>query len=254
MEDTTGVRINKYLSEAGICSRRQADCLIAEGKVLINGKTAQPGQKVTASDIVICEGKTVTAGQKRVLLMLNKPVGIECTTDRRNPDNIVDYVGYPVRIYPVGRLDKNSCGLILLSNDGAFANQLMKAANYHEKEYIVTVNKPITKEFITQMAGGVHITASRNGAVILDAVTRPCPVKQIGERTFQIILTQGLNRQIRRMCQALGYEVKTLKRIRIVNLELGTLKEGQWKAVTPQMWQALEQAMAENNHRRVQKS
>jgi 23S rRNA pseudouridine2604 synthase len=251
MEEKNGIRINKYLSEYGICSRRQADKLIEAGAVLVNGVAATPGMKVTDTDVVLCQGVLVRAVKKQILIMLNKPEGIECTTDAANPDNIVDFVGYPTRIYPVGRLDKNSCGLILLSNDGTLANNLMRAANYHEKEYVVTVNQPVTKPFLTKMAKGVHIRASRNGTVILDAVTRPCKVwaEKENDKTFHIILTQGLNRQIRRMCDALGYQVIKLKRVRIVNIKLGTLPEGKWQEVPAAQIKELEQQVNKGGRR-----
>ena len=207
-------RINKYLSEVGYCSRRAADQLIEEGKVTINGKVPEMGTKVEDGDEVRVNGKLigVPAKQKHVYLAFNKPVGIVCTTDTRvEPDNIIDYINYPKRIFPIGRLDKPSEGLIFLTNDGDIVNKILRARNNHEKEYIVTVNQPITKDFITKM---------RSGVPILDTVTKKCVVKQLGPKKFKIILTQGLNRQIRRMCEHLGYRVRTLKRIRIMNITL----------------------------------
>lgn len=217
------IRLNKYLSDAGFCSRREGDRLIEAGRVLVNGKIAVMGQKVTLNDKVEVEDKAVIREEERILIALNKPVGIECTSDRSNKDNIIDFVKYPKRIYPIGRLDKNSQGLILLTNDGELVNNILKASNYHEKEYIVTVDKQITDEFIKKMSDGVEI---------LDTVTRPCIVEKINTNTFSIVLTQGLNRQIRRMCEALGYKVQKLKRIRIMNIKLGNLKKGTYRDVT----------------------
>lgn len=217
------MRINKYLSEAGVCSRREADRLIEAGKVTVDGITATPGIKVTADMKIICDGKPVKREDEFVLIALNKPIGIECTSDRNNPDNIIDFVKYPKRIYTIGRLDKNSEGLILLTNDGDIVNKISKSSNLHEKEYIVKVNKNITGEFLKQMQDGVKI---------LDRITRPCKVYQESKDTFHIILTQGLNRQIRRMCEALGYRVLELKRIRIMNIQLGRLKTGTYRNVT----------------------
>lgn len=208
------VRINKYLSEIGYCSRRAADKLIEEGKITINGKVPEMGTKVEDGDEVRVDGKLVgkPSEQKHVYLAFNKPVGIVCTTDTRvEPDNIIDYINYPKRIFPIGRLDKPSEGLIFLTNDGDIVNKILRARNNHEKEYIVTVNRPINKDFINKMS---------NGVPILDTVTRKCVVKQLGPQKFKIILTQGLNRQIRRMCEHLGYRVRTLKRIRIMNISL----------------------------------
>jgi 23S rRNA pseudouridine2604 synthase len=218
-----GIRINKYLSDAGVCSRREADRYIAQGRVTINGTTAVMGSKVMAGDTVMLDSKPVEIDESFVLIAFNKPRGIVCTTDKREKDNIVDYIKYNKRIYPVGRLDKDSEGLILLTNDGSIVNKILKASNYHEKEYVVTVNKPITNEFLKGMASGVPI---------LDTVTRPCTIKAIDRYTFRIILTQGLNRQIRRMCEYFGYKVIALKRIRIMNIQLGHLKVGEYRNVT----------------------
>ncbi len=217
------IRINKFLSEAGVCSRREADRYIEEGKVKIDGVTAQMGSKVTKDNVVTFCGKPVKQEEKLVLIAFHKPVGIVCTTDRNEPDNIIDYISYNMRIYPIGRLDKDSEGLILLTNDGNIVNKILRAENNHEKEYIVTVNKEITAEFIKKMSSGVPI---------LDRVTKPCKLEQIDKYTFSIILTQGLNRQIRRMCEHLGYRVVHLKRIRIMNILLGRLKEGDYRNVT----------------------
>lgn len=217
------IRLNKFLSDAGFCSRREADRLVEQGRVKVNGKSAVVGQKVTLKDVVEADGKLISREQEQILLAFNKPVGIECTSDLTNPDNIIDYINYEKRIYPIGRLDKNSQGLILLTNDGSLVNNILKGSNYHEKEYIVTVDKPITEEFIKNMSEGVEI---------LEQITRPCKVSQINRHTFNIILTQGLNRQIRRMCEALGYKVQKLKRIRIMNIELGNLPKGTYRNVT----------------------
>ena len=197
--NTEEIRLNKFLSDAGFCSRRQADRLIEEGHVKVNNETALMGQKVNLLDKVTVDGKEVSREEEQIVIAFNKPVGVECTTDKNNPDNIVDYINYKKRIYPIGRLDKNSQGLILLTNDGALVNNILKASNYHEKEYVVTVDKPITEEFIKQMSKGVKI---------LDQVTRPCVVKKVNKHTFNIILTQGLNRQIRRMCETLGFKFR----------------------------------------------
>ncbi len=207
------VRINKFLSQVGYCSRRKADELIEQGRVTINGEIPLLGQKITSEDSVQVDGKPIAQRtEKHVYLAFNKPVGIVCTTDTRvEKDNIIDYIGYPTRIFPIGRLDKMSEGLILMTSDGEIVNKILRSKNNHEKEYVVTVDKPITQEFVEQMSGGVPI---------LDTVTKPCKVKQTGKKTFKIILTQGLNRQIRRMSEHLGYRVKKLKRIRVMHLNL----------------------------------
>jgi 23S rRNA pseudouridine2604 synthase/16S rRNA pseudouridine516 synthase len=207
-------RINKYLSEVGFCSRRAADILIEEGKVTINGEITEIGSKVEEGDQVEVEGQKIinSIKQKNIYLAFNKPIGIVCTTDRRvEPDNIIDFIKYPRRIFPIGRLDKPSEGLIFLTNDGDIVNKILRARNNHEKEYIVSVNRPINKDFIQRMSNGVEI---------LDTITKNCFVKQLGQKKFKIILTQGLNRQIRRMCESLGYRVKSLKRVRIMNIKL----------------------------------
>ena len=207
-------RINKYLSEVGYCSRRRADRLIEEGKVTINGKIPKIGSKVEDGDQVEIEGQIIEKSRKKkfVYLAFNKPVGIVCTTDRGvEPDNIIDFIKYPKRIFPIGRLDKSSEGLIFLTNDGDIVNKILRARNNHEKEYIVSVNRPINKEFIQTMSNGVEI---------LETKTKNCFVKKLGPKKFRIILTQGLNRQIRRMCESLGYRVKSLKRVRIMNIKL----------------------------------
>ena len=211
------IRLNKFLSDAGVCSRREGDRLIEAGKVVVNGKVALMGQKVTINDDIVVNGQRVSREDERILIALNKPVGIECTTDLNNKDNIVDFVNYSKRIYPVGRLDKKSQGLILMTNDGSLVNSILKASNGHEKEYHVWTDKQITDEFVEKMSSGVEI---------LDTVTRPCKVVRLKKNMFSIVLTQGLNRQIRRMCEALGYRVVKLKRIRIMNIELGNLPIG----------------------------
>ena len=217
------VRLNKYLSEAGVCSRREADRLIESGKVTVDGVTAQMGMRVTAGQIVKVGKKTVSKQDEMIVLAVNKPKGIVCTEHQRERDSIVRFLNYPVRVTYAGRLDKDSRGLLLMTNNGDIINQMMRAANRHEKEYKVTVDKEITEQFIKKMSEGVPI---------LDTVTRPCTVKKIGKYTFSIILTQGLNRQIRRMCAAFGYEVKDLVRIRIMNIRLGSLKEGAYRKLT----------------------
>ena len=207
-------RINKYLSEVGFCSRRAADILIEEGKVTINGEITEIGSKVEEGDQVEVEGKKIIKSikQKKIYLAFNKPIGIVCTTDRRvEPDNVIDFIKYPERIFPIGRLDKPSEGLIFLTNDGDIVNKILRARNNHEKEYIVSVNRLINSDFIKSMSNGVKI---------LDTITKKCFVEQLGPKTFKIILTQGLNRQIRRMCESLGYSVRSLKRVRIMNIKL----------------------------------
>lgn len=220
----SGIRINKYLSEAGFCSRRKADRLVEEGRVTINGIVPEMGQKVNPDDMVAVDGKTITNKDTEFdYILFNKPVGIVCTTDtKREKDNIIDYINYPKRIFPIGRLDKPSEGLIILTNDGDIVNKILRSKNNNEKEYIVTVNKPITSFFIDQM---------RNGVPILDTVTKKCEVKQLSTYVFKIVLTQGLNRQIRRMCEHLDYDVKALKRVRIMNLKLDT-PVGKWRKIT----------------------
>lgn len=218
------IRLNKYLSEAGVCSRREADRLIEAGKVTVDGVTASMGMKVVPGQQVVCDGKTVGGKDRPVLLAVNKPRGIVCTTsDKDRAENIVEFLNYPIRVYPVGRLDKESEGLLLMTNQGEMMDQILRGRNGHEKEYQVTVDKKITGDFIRRMGAGV---------AILDTVTRPCEVEQTGEKTFRIILTQGLNRQIRRMCEVLGYQVTKLRRVRIMNIKLGNLKTGAYREVT----------------------
>jgi 23S rRNA pseudouridine2604 synthase len=224
MSDLPQTRINKYLSEVGYCSRRAADKLIAEGRITINGAVPELGTKVVAGDEVRVNGELVSPSEeKRVYLAFHKPVGIVCTTDTQvEPDNIIDYIGYPVRIFPIGRLDKPSEGLIFLTNDGDIVNKILRARNNHEKEYEVSVDKPIDSAFVHAMG---------NGVPILDTVTRKCKVRREGKTHFRIVLTQGLNRQIRRMCEHLGYRVTKLKRVRIMNVKLD-LPAGQWRDLT----------------------
>lgn len=221
MSNPSAVRINKYLSEIGYCSRRAADKLIDAGRISVNGKKVEMGTKVLPSDQIFVDGKPLNRKKdKPVYLAFNKPVGIVCTTDTRvEKDNIIDYINYPSRIFPIGRLDKPSEGLIFLTNDGDIVNKILRAHNQHEKEYVVAVNKPITADFIKRM---------QNGIPILGTVTRKCWVKQTHKQEFRIILTQGLNRQIRRMCEYLGYRVTRLKRVRIMNVQLD-VKLGQWR-------------------------
>ncbi len=216
-------RINKYLSEVGYCSRRKADKLIEEGKVTINGKIPEIGTKVNDDDQVEVEGQIIEkfTKQKNIYLAFNKPVGIVCTSDRRvEPDNIIDFINYPTRIFPVGRLDKTSEGLIFLTNDGDIVNKILRARNNHEKEYIVSLNRPINRDFIQSMSNGVEI---------LGTITKNCFVKKLGQKKFKIVLTQGLNRQIRRMCESLGYRVLSLKRVRIMNIKLD-IPTGKYRA------------------------
>ena len=225
------IRLNKYLSEAGVCSRREADRLIESGIVTVDGKTAAPGMKVEDGQEVRVGKKVVKSKTEKTVLAVYKPAGIVCTEDKREKKNIIRFLNYPVRVTYAGRLDKDSEGLLIMTNDGDLINGIMRARYAHEKEYKVRVNKEITLEFIEKMSRGVHI---RDKEKNLDAVTRPCTVKKTGKYTFSIILTQGLNRQIRRMCEALGYKVDVLKRIRIMNVELGDLKPGQVRELTEQ--------------------
>lgn len=221
--DSEGIRLNKYIASSGLCSRREADTLIENGKVTINGEPAVQGNKVFDGDVVKVSGRTITPDDDMIYIAFNKPLGVTCTTDRRDPSNIIDYIGFKDRIFPVGRLDKNSSGLILLTNDGSIVNRLLRAENGHEKEYLVTVNRPYDKAFIKEMESGVPV---------LGQLTLPCKLKPAGDKTFRIILHQGLNRQIRRMCEYLGYKVTRLKRIRFMNIQLGDLETGKWRYLT----------------------
>lgn len=229
-------RINKYLSEAGYCSRREADKLIDQGRVTINGEVPEMGTKISPSDIVRVDGKPISKqDEKHVYIAFNKPVGIVCTTDSGvEKDNIIDFINYPKRIFPIGRLDKGSEGLIFLTNDGDIVNKILRARNNHEKEYVVTVNKPISSTFIDRMGMGISI---------LDTVTKKCEVEKLGNYDFRIVLTQGLNRQIRRMCEALGYEVTSLKRVRIMNVLLD-VPVGEWRDITEEELKAINEMVS----------
>jgi 23S rRNA pseudouridine2604 synthase len=217
-------RLNKYISETGVCSRRGADKLIEEGRILVNGKIPELGTRVDDDDEITLDGKPIKEKEKFVYLAFNKPVGITCTTEKKVEGNIIDYLNYPKRIYPIGRLDKPSEGLIFLTNHGDIINMILRAGNNHEKEYEVSVDQPITDNFIYRMS---------NGVPVLDTITKNCKVKRTSKYTFNIILTQGLNRQIRRMCAHLGYKVTRLKRTRIMNVELGNLALGKYRNLTP---------------------
>ncbi|MBE5766612.1 MAG: 23S rRNA pseudouridine(2604) synthase RluF [Clostridiales bacterium] len=229
MENNT-IRINKYLADSGVCSRREADRMIEDGRVRIDGVRAVLGDVVGPDSKVLVDGSPIKPKSKKVYIALNKPVGIVCTADPREPDNIVDFIGHKERIYPIGRLDKDSEGLILLTSDGDIVNKILRAGGGHEKEYEVEVDKPVTEEFLRSMASGVPI---------LDTVTLPCKIRKTGEKRFTLTLVQGLNRQIRRMCLYLGYNVVSLKRVRIMNIRLGELKSGHWRNLTPQELKAL---------------
>ncbi len=222
MPNDTSISINKFIAGTGLCSRREADKMLDAGRVQLNGTVAKKGNRVENGDEVTIDGNALTTKPEAVYLALHKPPGITCTTDLRDKTNIIDFVNYPERIFPIGRLDKPSTGLILLTNDGDIVNKILRVENAHDKEYIVTVNKPINREFIKRMAGGLPI---------LDQVTKRCEVEKMGKHKFRIILTQGLNRQIRRMCEYLGFEVRTLKRIRIMNVRLGELPVGEWRTL-----------------------
>lgn len=218
------ISLNKYISGTGICSRREADRLIQDGRVTLNGQPTKTGNRVLPGDVVKIDGKPLQAKPQTLYIAFNKPVGIICTTDPKEPQNIVRFIGHPERLFPIGRLDKASQGLIFLTNDGDIVNKILRAGNQHEKEYVVTVNRPITPAFVREMARGVPI---------LGTVTQPCRVRALDDHTFNIILTQGMNRQIRRMCEHLGYEVARLKRVRIMNVNLGSLPLGKWRPLTP---------------------
>lgn len=232
------IRLNKYLSEAGVCSRREADRLTEAGLVTVDGRTAVMGMKISSDAIVKVRGETVKKEEEKVLLAFHKPAGVVCTAQKKERNNVIDYLNYPKRIFPVGRLDKDSTGLLLMTNDGELVNKIMRAGNYHEKEYLVTVNKPVTEDFCKRMASGVPI---------LDTVTRKCKVEQTGEKEFRIILTQGLNRQIRRMCETLGYRVTALKRVRIMNICLGRLKEGTYRKIEGKEKKELERLLTSSS-------
>jgi 23S rRNA pseudouridine2604 synthase len=217
------LRLNKYISETGACSRREADKWIEAGRVTLNGRIAALGTQVQGGDEVRIDGTLIGAKKKQIYIALNKPVGITCTTETDIEDNIIDLVGHPERIFPIGRLDKDSEGLILLTNNGDIVNEILRSENNHEKEYIVTVDRPITDLSLQMMASGVKI---------MGELTKPCKVSRIDQKSFRMILTQGLNRQIRRMCSALGYKAQRLQRVRIMNIRLGTLGAGQWRHLT----------------------
>ena len=223
MQENTGKRLNKFIADSGYCSRREADRLIEEGRVQVDGRTGSLGDRVLDGMTVIVDGHRLSERGERVYIILNKPRGIVCTADPREPMNVVDYIAYPIRIFPVGRLDKDSEGLLLLTSDGEIVNRLLRAAGGHEKEYEVEVDHPLTREFMDHMMRGVPI---------LDTVTLPCRLRRTGNRSFNLILVQGLNRQIRRMCEALGYTVTKLRRIRINNIRIGDLQPGQWRELT----------------------
>ena len=238
-EDKPLTRINKHLSEIGYCSRREADRLVAAGRVLVNGKKAEMGLKICSEDQITVNGEALSNPKnKLVYLAFNKPKGIVCTTDTRvEKDNIIDFINYPKRIFPIGRLDKPSEGLIFLTNDGDIVNKILRARNNHEKEYLVTVNKPITKEFINKMG---------NGVPVLDTVTKKCFIKQTHKNQFRIILTQGINRQIRRMCEFLNYKVVDLKRVRIMNIKLD-VKVGKWRYFKPEELNKINQLLNQSS-------
>ena len=222
--ENQGKRLNKFIADSGYCSRREADRLIDEGRVRIDGRVGVLGDRIFPGMVVTVDGQPLSGQGEKVYILLNKPIGVVCTADPREPMNVVDYLNYPIRIFPVGRLDKDSEGLLLLTSDGEIVNRLLRAAGGHEKEYEVAIDRPVTPEFIQKMSSGVPI---------LDTVTLPCRVRRTGERSFNFILVQGLNRQIRRMCEALGCNVRSLRRIRIMNLRIGALKPGQWRMVAP---------------------
>lgn len=230
-----GIRINKYVSQCGYCSRREADRLLLEGKIYINQNVASMGDRVQAGDAVIIDGKTITPVAKEIIIAFHKPMGIVCTTSKKEKQNVIDYLQLDERVYPVGRLDKNSTGLLLLTNNGQLMDDILRGSNYHEKEYIVTVDKTISSAIYEAMEQGVPI---------LNTMTRPCRITHRSKQRFHIILTQGLNRQIRRMCEYFGYRVRTLKRIRIMNIELGNLLEGQWRYLTDSEIRKLKQLAA----------
>ena len=223
--DEKGIRINKFLSEAGVCSRREGDKLVEAKRVTVDGEYVTTGTRVLPGQHVFVDGKEVCLEEEEVVLLFHKPRGIVCTAEKREKDNVIDFLHYPVRIYPVGRLDKDSHGLLILTNQGDLTNEILKASNYHEKEYVVGVNKPITGQFMMHMQQGVYLSE-------LDKKTAPCKVKKLNDKTFSIVLTQGLNRQIRRMCRELDYHVRDLKRIRIMDYTLDGIAEGSYRELT----------------------
>lgn len=242
--EENGIRINKYLSEAGVCSRREADRQVELGNVTIDGVTAETGARVFEGQTVLFQGKRVSKEEEMILIAFNKPVGVVCTAEKREKNNVIDYINYPKRIYPVGRLDKDSEGLLLLTNNGDIVNKMMRSGNMHEKEYIVTVNRPVTESFLHGLANGVPL-------VELNTTTRKCHVKQVGKKEFKIILTQGLNRQIRRMCEYFGYRVQKLVRTRIMNIELGDLPAGTYRNVTPEEYRQLQALIKDSSNETV---
>lgn len=227
-----GIRINKFLSEAGVCSRREADRRIENGEITINGRIAVTGDRILPEDEVLILGRPIRKEEEMVLLVFHKPKGIVCTAEKREKNNVIDFLNYPKRIYPIGRLDKDSEGLLLLTNNGDIVNKIMRSGNMHEKEYIVTVNKPVTESFLRGLAGGVPL-------VELNTTTRKCKVEKVANRKFRIILTQGLNRQIRRMCEYFGYRVEKLERVRIMNIKLGELKAGEYREISKEEYETL---------------
>lgn len=236
------IRINKYLSAAGVCSRREADRQIAAGNVRIGDAVAQIGDLVMPDMPIYYQGRLVEAEEEPILLVVNKPKGIVCTAQKKEKDNIVDFLHYPKRIYPIGRLDKQSEGLILMTNKGDFVNKIMRSGNRHEKEYLVTVHKTASDSFLRALAEGVPI---------LDTMTRKCRVERIGKRSFRMVLTQGMNRQIRRMCEYCGYRVVKLKRVRVMNIQLGNLKSGEYREVSKKEWDVLKRMLEEPTEKRV---
>lgn len=236
-----GIRINKYISQCGYCSRREADRLLLQGKIYINQTIASPGDRVQTGDAVIIDGKTITPAATEIIIAFHKPSGIVCTTSKKEKQNVIDYLHLEERVYPVGRLDKNSTGLLLLTNNGQLMDDILRGSHYHEKEYIVTVDKVISPAIYEAMEQGVPI---------LNTMTRPCRITHRSEQRFHIILTQGLNRQIRRMCEYFGYRVRTLKRIRIMNIELGNLPEGKWRYLTETEIRKLKQLAASKTRER----
>ena len=242
-ESAPGMRINKYLSERGLCSRREADTWVEKGRVRINGAVAMLGTRIQDGDAVQVDGRTVGAETSHVYIALHKPVGIECTTDLRVPNNVIEFVGHRERIFPIGRLDKNSEGLLLLTNDGDIVNDLLRAHHGHEKEYLVTVDRPITDDFIRAMG---------NGVAILDRITAPCRIQRVSKNVFRIILTQGLNRQIRRMCEVFGYSVRRLIRVRFMTILLQGIAPGRWRNLSKAELAALLPARFAGSDRRPQ--
>ena len=236
-----GVRINKFLSAAGVCSRREAGRQIEAGNVTIDGHLAEAGSRVLPGQKVLFQGTLVEKEEERILLAFHKPVGIVCTAEKREKNNIVDFIHYPKRIYPVGRLDKDSSGLIFLTNQGDMVNKMMRAANMHEREYVVTVNKPLTEFFLRGMAHGVPLAE-------LGVTTRKCLVKKQGKRKFGIVLTQGYNRQIRRMCEYFDYRVESLKRVRIMNISLGDLQPGEYRHITEKEFSQIQKMLAKSRN------